>query len=59
MKKKTVKKLMLAKETLRGLTDDLEQAVGAYPTETVGSCGCYSFVFACDPQETAHPTCVA
>ena len=59
MKKKTVKKLALSKETVRGLTVDLKRAAGAYPTQTLDSCGCHSYAYVCDAQETAHPTCIA
>ena len=60
--KKTVKKLALSKETVLGLTD-LERAVGATETSETYSwcygCGCQSYAYVCDAQETAHPTCIA
>lgn len=59
MKKKTVKKLALSKETVRGLTVDLKRAAGAYPTQTLESCGCHSYAYICDAQETVQSPCTA
>lgn len=74
MKKKTVKKLALSKETLRGLTDNLRQVAGAtlatgegcapsvvfcYPTAGEFTCVASEAYHHCDMPETAHPTCVA
>jgi hypothetical protein len=67
MKKKTVKKLVLSKETVRELTTGLERAVGAtvvglcpsWGCSADDTCGCLSAGQVCDAQETAHPTCIA
>lgn len=62
MKKTTKKKLVLAKETVRGLTDNLERAVGA---SDLNSCDHYfSCIFLtcgpqmCDMPVTGYPACV-
>lgn len=65
MKKKTVKKLVLSKETVRGLTDDLRRVGGGWTNfSCVPSCNnVYSCVISqcriCDAQETAEPGCIA
>lgn len=64
MKKTTKKKLVLAKETVRGLTHNLERAVGG--ESDLNSCdhlvSCIYLTCGrqmCDMQETLYPTCVA
>ena len=67
MKKKTVKKLALSRETVRWLTDGLERAVGASATGLCASwgcsaddtCGCISVGQNCDMPVTGYPTCIA
>jgi hypothetical protein len=53
MKKKTVKKLVLSKETVRELTDDLGKAAGAtFPSQS-------ECPYMCDVHPTLYPTCIA
>jgi hypothetical protein len=59
MKKKTVKKLSLSRETVRGLTDDLGRAVGASPDkadETLTG-RCHTFAIMCETASN-YPVCV-
>ncbi len=70
MKKKTTKKLVLSKETLRGLTDDLRRVKGGeisilscnytcnYTCDGYASCP-VSVCYVCEVPETTYPTCIA
>ena len=59
MKKKTVKKLVLSKETVRGLTYDLRLVKGA-DSNVLATCSVSNCPYICDAQWTADIwTCMA